>query len=220
MERPVTIGVVTVAHGEHYRAFLPAWAAAVSTVDRFPDAVTIVVDRLDCEHVSRAADVLGPEIVIVEIPRFEGRTPHVLANEAITFTPTDWICRLDVDDLLYPHAFTRLDDWPADVCAFGINMNGQHGLIPPRVTATDILASPHNLLFAGSPFRRSVWERTPGFRDIVYNDWGFWRDCARAGATFLPTDTIDYLYRLHGANTSSQIDHAHEILEMLRSEGT
>lgn len=220
MGSSATVGLVTVAHGDRYRAYLPEWARAVTELDRQPEAITVIVDRLDCDHVKEASDTLGDSLVVIEISSFNGRTPHVLANEAIRFTMTDWICRLDVDDLIYPHAFTPLDSWHADVCCFGLNMNGHHGLIPPRITAADVLRSPHNLLFAGSPFRRDLWQRTPGFQDIAYNDWAFWRACARVGATFLPTDTIDYFYRLDGENTSSKVDHAHEISEMLRIEGT
>jgi hypothetical protein len=215
----VTIGVVTVAYGEKYRRFLPQWAEAIANLQRPPDAVTIIVDHLDCPQVKTATDLLGANTAAVQIQDFTGNTPHVLANQAISITDTEWICRLDVDDLIYPHAFTRLDSWTTNVSCFGINVNNEHGLLPSPVTARDVLACPHNLLFAGSPFRRETWAATPGFLDIAYNDWAFWRACARIGATFHPTGTIDYFYRQHSQSTTSKVNHEEEIQHMLRSEG-
>jgi len=214
----VTIGIVTVAHGDTYRAFLPDWAAAVDALHRKPDAITIVTDSLNCQHLSEALDILDPDTVVIETKTPFKRHPQILANEAIDYTHTDWICKMDVDDLIYPHALTRLDDWTADVCAFGISVDGRHNLIPPHVTAHDVLTAPHNLLFAGSPFRRVMWEQTPGFQDLIYDDWLFWRSCAIAGATFLPSGTVDYLYRLHGSNSSVGVDHDAEMARVFRGD--
>lgn len=216
----MTIGVVTVAHGDRYRAFLPEWASAVAALERQPDAITIVTDDVSCPRLAIACDMLGSDCVAVEsMTRFE-RHPQILANEAIAITRTDWICKMDADDLIYRHALNYLDDWPADVCMFGINVNAERNLVPSPVTAEQILASPHNLLFAGSPFRRALWAKTPGFQDIVYDDWAFWRSCAKAGATFLPTGTIDYFYRLHGDNSSTNVDHVAEAARVFGSEGS
>lgn len=207
MERPVTVGVITVAYGEKYRGFLPEWAAAVAALDRKPDKITVVTDTV--EGLTEARAILPTMRAISSTTPFQHH-PQILANEAIAVTRTDWICKLDADDLIFPHALTPLDDWQADVCMFGISVNGERNLIPPPLTAGQVLASPHNLMFAGSPFRRAIWERTPGFQDMIYDDWAFWRACARAGATFHPTGTIDYLYRLHDGNASTGVDHATE----------
>ena len=216
----MTVGIVTVAHGDKYRAFLTEWATAVSLLERQPDAVTIITDDVFCRDLATACDILGPNCVAIETNTTFQQHPQILANEAIRETRTDWICKLDADDLIYPHALNPLDDWPTDICMFGISVNGERNLVPPPVTAQQVLASPHNLLFAGSPFRRDIWEQTPGFQDFVYDDWAFWRSCARAGATFQPTGTIDYLYRLHGGNSSLGVDHTAESARVFRSEGT
>lgn len=201
---------MTVAHGDLYRGFLPQWAEAVAALERQPDAVTIVTDDVFCPNLATACDMLGVDCIALEsLTQFE-RHPQVLANEAIAITRTEWICKLDADDLIYPHALNPLDDWQADVCMFGISVNGERNLVPPPLTAQQVLASPHNLMFAGSPFRRAIWERTPGFQDMVYDDWAFWRSCAQAGATFHPTGTIDYLYRQHDSNASTGVHHPTE----------
>jgi len=212
-----TIGIVTVAHGDKYRAFLPEWAVAVASLQRIPDAITIVTDNVLCRDLATACDMLGPNCAAIETGTTFKTHPQILANEGIQKTHTDWICKLDADDLIYPHALNPLDDWETDVCMFGINVNGERNLLPSPVTAQQILDSPHNLLFAGSPFRRDIWQQTPGFQDIVYDDWAFWRSCAHAGATFHPTGTIDYLYRMHGDNFSSKANHPIAALEVFQS---
>jgi hypothetical protein len=205
----MTVGVVTVAVGEMYLDRLETWATAVAQLNRQPDLITIVTDRMPRRYVEILDDLL-PQWQLVTSEKTWERHPQILVNDAIAMTDTEWICKMDADDQIFQHALNPLDNWPTDVCMFGISVNGERNLIPSPVTAQQVLESPHNPLFAGSPFRRAIYEQTLGFRDIIYDDWAFWRDCARAGATFQPTNTIDYLYLLHGGNSSLGVDHAAE----------
>jgi hypothetical protein len=214
---PATVGIVTVAVGETYQNFLPEWANAVSNLEKQPDQITVVVDYIAEKHVRMLDETLGSWQLLTSTTQWVNH-PQILANEAISITHTDWICKLDADDLIYPHALNPLNDCQDDVCAFGINVNGQYALIPRPFTAKQILESKDNLLFAGSPFRKSIWEKTPGFQDIIYDDWAFWRACARAKATFQTTGTIDYFYRLHEHNSSTGVSHAEESAQVLRRE--
>ena len=213
----MSIGIVTVAVGEAYQNFLPQWAIAVAHLATPPDQITIVVDHLPEHEIRMLNEILG-SWQLLTTPTKWVNNPQILANEAISITDTDWICKLDADDLIYPHALDTLKDCPADVCMFGINVNGKHEMIPPAVTAQQVLDSPHNLLFAGSPFRKTIWEKTAGFEDVIYDDWVFWRSCARAGATFQPTGTIDYLYRLHENNISTRVNHSKAYAEVFGRE--
>lgn len=213
----VSVGVVTVAVGDRYQMFLPRWAKAIKALERQPDEITIVVDTITTNKASIILDILpGASIIFANTPWKEH--PQILANDAIAKTYTTWICKMDVDDLIYPHALNVLDNWTSQVCCFGINVNGTRILIAPEVTAEEVLASPHNLLFAGSPFKRALWEETPGFQDFIYDDWAFWRDCARAGATFQSTGTVDYYYSLHGENSSLNVNHIDAIERMIEME--
>jgi hypothetical protein len=211
----MTVGVVTVAVGEIYLDRLETWATAVAQLNRRPDLVTVVTDRMPRRYVEILDDLL-PQWQLVTSERTWAHNPQVLANDAIAMTETDWICKMDADDMILSHAFDTIDDWRADVCMFGISVNGERNLISPPLTAMQVLESPDNLIFAGSPFRRAIWEQTPGFLDMIYDDWAFWRDCARAGAAFHPTGTIDYLYVLHGRNLSLGVDHAAESVRVFR----
>jgi hypothetical protein len=98
-----TIGIVTVAHGDKYRAFLPEWAVAVASLQRIPDAITIVTDNVLCRDLATACDMLGPNCAAIETGTTFKTHPQILANEGIQKTHTDWICKLDADDLIYPH---------------------------------------------------------------------------------------------------------------------
>lgn len=207
----MTVAVVTVAVGDTYRAFLTEWAHAVADLETPPDEVVIVTDRIT-NGVLEAVDITGGT-AIASTTTWRHH-PQILANEAIRETSTDWVCKMDVDDIIYPHALNPIPDTVEDVLCFGITYCGLT-LIPPATTANQILAATGNLLFAGSPFRRSVFDQTAGFRDMVYDDWAFWRETARAGATYQPTRTADYDYRMHGANASTRINRQDETRKAL-----
>jgi hypothetical protein len=202
----MTIGVVTVAYGDTYRAFLPEWAQAIGALHTQPNQVTIATDFIAPEIADLVAEHL-PQAIWVISPRVPIHHPQVLVNDAIGLTRTDWICKMDVDDIIYPHALDAMDDLPCDVFMFGICLQG-HDMLPNNVTGEQVLDCDENLVFSGSPFRRWLWEANQ-YRDMIYEDWAFWRDAARAGAKFFPSWTIDYEYRLHGDNISTGCDDAY-----------
>lgn len=213
-----TVAIVTVAVGRAYQAFLPEWAASVAELDRQPDRVVIVVDSLSVV-LRRQIRVLLPNVEVVRNATRWRHHPQVLVNKAIQALDTDWVCKLDVDDLILPHAFNTLDDWSADVRMFGIRLLGGREACPPLLTADQILNSRHNLLYAASPFRRSVWTRTSGFRDMVFDDWAFWREVAAQGATFEPSGQPDYFYRQHDKSATSHCDESIERAKVFEVTG-
>lgn len=199
----MSVGVVTVAVGSEYQNYLPEWASAVAALSRRPNEVHIVVDRLP-RTTRREVEEILPNVRVVRSARRWEIHPQVLANDGIAQLHTEWVCKLDADDLILPHAFDRLDSVAADVLAFGISIDGERDYKPNDLH--NVRDSPNNLLFAGSPFRRWVWEVSAGFRDMVYDDWAFWREAAHNGATFESSGTVDYIYRLHNTNASLNCD--------------
>jgi hypothetical protein len=199
----MTIGVVSVAYGEKYRAFVPRWMRAITALETKPDKVLIITDDVrDC--IDQLGDVHLDSVVFKQAHRTFTRHPQYLVNEAIQDVRTDWICKMDIDDLIYPHALNNLDRCDADVYMFGISYMGQW--LPARpVNAYTILTTMHNLVFSCSPFRRWVWEKSP-YKDILCEDWAFWVDAARNNAKFQPSSTIDYEYVQHGDNISLDAD--------------
>lgn len=202
----MTIGVVTVAIGEKYRAFLPRWMRAVTMLERQPERVMIVTDDVP-SAIAGLGDVYLSSAVFKQAHGTYTHHPQVLVNEAIASVDTEWVCKMDVDDVIFPHALNNLDRTDADVYMFGIQLAGQW--LPARhTTRADILKTPHNLVFSGSPYRRWVWEAAP-YQDMVCEDWMFWLDAARNGARFQASPDIDYEYVLHGDNITLQVDQGH-----------
>lgn len=196
---------MTVAYGEKYHKFVPEWVDHVAALQRPADQVAIACDTLPENIVEHATKKLGKKLHIIYSDTKFKHHPQYLVNDAIDRTYTEWICKMDVDDLIYPYALNGVVAEACDVFMFGINLNNQQLLYPQNVKAAHVLQSPHNLVFSGSPFRRWVWSASP-FKDMIYEDWAFWREAAKRSAHFKPSNRIDYYYRLHGANISLHCD--------------
>lgn len=194
MGRPVTVGVVTVATGT-YKRFLPDWISSVNNLTTQPDLVVIVTDDPGIEHAGT---------VLVQAEGTYQHHPQVFVNQGITVMDTDYVVKLDVDDVFLPCALDGLGEHGTDIIGLGIRL-GQTDMPSRITTANEILTSRENLLFSGSAFTRRVWERNP-FRDMIYEDWAFWIESAKHGATFSATGRVDYEYRLHGGNISLTAD--------------
>jgi hypothetical protein len=139
--------------------------------------------------------------------------PQFLVNTAITVTKCDWIVKLDVDDLILPHALNSVKTCRADVLNFGYQINGNDH-VSRVVTPEEIVSRSSNEISSCSPFRRKLWERNK-FLDMVFDDWGFWFQAARDGATFAATGTVDYLYRVHPEQITRRFDSAQCRAEVL-----
>lgn len=202
----MSIGLVAVAYGEKYRAFLPRWMRAVTALETQPDQIMVVTDDIP-SALATLGDVHLSSTIFKQGHGTFHTHPQVLVNEAIQAVRTDWICKMDIDDIIFPHALNALDEArDCDVWMFGIQLSGQW--LPARhVTRADVLRSPHNLVFSGSPFRRWVWERSQ-YRDMICEDWRFWIDAARNGARFRASPTIDYEYVIHDHNITLRVDMA------------
>lgn len=205
MGLPVTIGIVTVAVGETYLKFLPQWAKAVSNLERKPDQITIVTDHMPEQYVQILDETLESWQLLTSKTTWVNH-PQILANEAISITHTDWICKIDADDIILPRAFNKIDTCTGDVYMFGLAVNSERPYIPAPITADKLLSLNFNPLTAASPFRKKIWENSTGFQDMIYDDWRFWRETAQQNPTYKASGKIDYLYRLADYNASMKCD--------------
>jgi len=196
-----TIGIVAVCVND-YGPFLTPWANAVASLTVKPSQVTVITDATD----TAAAREALPNLNLIQPTRTWQHHPQVLVNDAIAETSTDWICKMDIDDLIYPHALNHLNNHPTDVLCFGIQ-HGERSLPARPVTGGLVLFAPHNLVNSGSPYRRWVWE-AGHYRDMIFEDWAFWIDAAANAAKFAPSSTIDYEYAIHGSQVSENCDTA------------
>lgn len=202
----MTIGVVTVAVGEKYQAMLPRWAESVAALNTPPSEVCIVVDTIPSSLARQIQDIL-PNLSIMLSNRPWRYHPQILANDGIGRTFTNWICKMDVDDLLLPHAFDHVEETPCDVYCFGISHRGRN-LYGQSPTAHEVLTREANYVFSGSPYRRALWVGNE-YRDMIFEDWAFWLGCARQTRRFAHTGTIDYIYTTHPDQISARADEAY-----------
>ena len=202
----MTIGVVTVAVGEKYQAMLPRWAEAVTTLNTPPDEVCIVVDTIPSPLARQIQDMI-PNLSIMISDRPWRYHPQILANDGIGRTFTNWICKMDVDDLLLPHALDHVEETPCDVYCFGISHIGRN-LYGQSPTAHEVLNREANYVFSGSPYRRALWVGNE-YRDMIFEDWAFWVGCAKRGAIFQSSNSIDYVYSEHEGQISRGVNEAY-----------
>lgn len=198
----MTIGIVASVYGSAYYKFVLPWVARISCLNRQPDRVTIAHDGIPDKYRDAAGELLEVEWVRSDIAfRLH---PQVNVNAAIKITETDWIAKVDIDDLLFAHALDEINDSLADVVNFGYRIGDTD--CPSRVvSAHEVLQKNNNAIGSCSPFRRWIWETNP-FEDVRFDDWRFWIKAARAGAAFTATGRTDYIYRVHPDQISRRID--------------
>ena len=203
----MTVGVVTVAVGKQYLDMLERWATSVASLERKPDSVTIATDEMPQEYIEIVNRIL-PEwkLVISEHPTETHCQIFEYFNDAIAVTDTDWICKLDVDDVIYPHALNALDYVKEDVYCFGIKIDDKSVSARP-VTADEVLNLDENLIYSNSPFRRQLWTENH-YSKVVHNDWVFWVGCAAQNATFAASPNIDYKYKQSQSSYDDEVGRA------------
>lgn len=205
----MTIAVVATCVGTPYHQFLNEWIDAIMALERRPDEVVVSTDLVEEETTL-------PNGLIRYIPvTQESKNGHwgSAVNEAIAMTTSDWICKVDIDDLILPHALNELDSCKADVYSFGLKY-GEQNLYAPYVNAEIILNHRSDPgIFSNSPYRRSVWEANP-YEDIVYGDAVFWYAAAIKNATFAISSNIDYIYRIHDGQVTKRTDHFESMASM------
>lgn len=193
------------AYGDYYRQFITKWCESVYKLETFPDDIVIVTDDIEDAN-KKIPENIKNFIKVIHSKSTSMRHPQFLVNDAISVTETEWVCKMDIDDIILPHAFNKLSATESDVYMFGAQPSWQENPWPARdVSTLDVYKSNTNLVLSGSPFRRWIWEKSP-FKNITYGDWVFWFEAAKNKAKFFPSSTIDYIYVAHGGNITSNIN--------------
>ena len=197
----MTVGIVASVYGSAYHKFVLPGVARISSLNRQPDRVTIAHDGIPAKYRDAVAELLEVEWIYSDLSY--NYHPQVNINAAISVTETDWIAKVDIDDLLLPHALDGINDSLADVVNFGYRI-GDTDCPSREVSADYVMLKINNPIGSCSPFRRWIWEANP-FEDVRFDDWRFWIKAARAGATFSATGRTDYIYRVHPDQISRRI---------------
>lgn len=140
-----------------------------------------------------------PEWLIEVDEDGDGPVPHL--NRLADKVDTDWLFRLDDDDLIDPDHFEILADyltddydivysWPRVVPAGPDGANWLQVVMPlPTLEGRNFIAS-------AAAVRVSMWRELGGLRDVVDEDHDFWIRAWRAGARFRCVPRVTWTYRM------------------------
>lgn len=205
----IDLAVVTAAWGS-YGKYLPEWLDSIANQTVLPSQVVIVncgVETLaGVRPRLKALAARGVKTILTRKRLVSGMGEAM--NRAVAKTDTEWVIRLDADDLLLPHAIEDVAALApaADVVCIGAIRDGKEVLFP-NTSAEWILAGRQGSM-SPSAFRRSFWEQHPY---IEHNDWiesAFWVGLAHLDARFVPTPRAGFVYRQHEDSHSHTISKA------------
>lgn len=217
--KQVSVSLATVVIGSAYHKFVENWCHAVRRLNTLPEQVLIVTDKP--ESVRRAAGDL-PITIVKRTGGFKYH-PVSLLDGPIRDLSSEWICKMDIDDRIRPQAFDQLGQTSEDVYIFGIKYQGPTSgtepieILAPKSCAKEILERRTNPVSSGSPYRRWLLAGAR-YRDMIYEDWAFWIDCAKQNAKFKSSVTIDYDYFRHQHNLTSTTEDAFWRRQVMRLE--
>jgi O-antigen biosynthesis protein len=202
-------------------------AQAVESVlaQTFQDLEVIVVEGGSSDPESRRLvaqlDRPGTRVLLQSTRHRQGAN----RNFGISQARGKYICCLDADDLLRPtyieKAVFLLERHGYDVASCGLERFGDRSEIAHMLQRPDLeTLLDGNQVLTCAVFRRALWERSGGFRDVdpavtgyVYEDWAFWVRLAALGARFINMDRDPLLlYRTH----RSSVSHGKDVLPMDR----
>ena len=212
-EREKLFSVLTVSIG--YNHFLKEWADAVSKLNVKPDEILIGVDNID----SKLKKYIENKLVKIKWISLEKRNVKHFGeyyNEVINEVESEWVCKIDADDLILREAYDELHRVEEDIFAFGCtsSLTGKKSVPPLNLSPIKILESTTNLLSSLSPFRKKVW-LVNKFKDYYFDDWTFWVDAASSGFTFASSNKSNYIYRDHKMQATKKIDKLREESKIL-----
>lgn len=171
----------------------------------------IVVDDRSTDASRQIAERFSPAVKVVSA---EGTGASAARNQASAISSGAFLQYLDADDLLEPHALSSrvealhrtgadfaISDWQRVVGGGGAWRDGRvERSTPPAGMPLDVAvlrgywAPPAAILY-----RRTIWERTEGWRDTlpVIQDARFLLDAARIGGRVTTVPGVGARYRQH-----------------------
>lgn len=192
-----------------YGKYLKEWAESIAGLNTKPARVCLVTHGIPTEEAQgkQAVAIInaaGVEALHKHVP--ERLDFGVARNMAVAMSETEWVMHFDCDDTLMPHAMEDIAALApqADVVALGYERSGDLAAGPSNKrriysSTTGLQALDAAAPCSGvSPFRRSLWERSP-YRTDMKGAWdtALWIGFARLGARFRATKRPCFWYRQH-----------------------
>jgi hypothetical protein len=132
--------------------------------------------------------------------------PAHTVNALAATVETEWLFRLDDDDLLDPDHVEVLSRWlasDADIVYTWCRVEGgenenQFQIAPNNVRGggwADLLEV--NWIPCSAAVRTDFWHELGGLRDVPEEDWDFWKRAYDEGATFSCVPAVTWTYRMN-----------------------
>jgi len=193
----LTLSICTSVWGGHGR-FLGDWTRSIAAQSSRP-AEVVIAELGDCRaEADRAAAALRRIGVrtFVASHRYVGMGEA--RNVAVAASSGEWVMHLDADDMLLPGALAGVAPLfeRCDVVSLGARYANGRVRTFPHVSSRDLLAGRVGC-FSCSPYRRSLWERSPYPTEPLFVDRMLWLRFAQLGARFVGTRWPGFLYRQH-----------------------
>lgn len=131
-------------------------------------------------------------------------------NIGISQAKYDYIICLDADDILNPEIKDIVPT--TDIVAIGVqHFEARNDIqLPPENITLEMLLQ-NNQMPVSSPFSKEIWRKVGGFDGTIkgYEDWKFWIDCLKLGATISSVRKPLLNYRIHanGRNVEAVRNH-------------
>jgi hypothetical protein len=125
-----------------------------------------------------------------------------MRNAALEIATTDWFVPADLDDMPLPGYIAGLNaDYDIHSFALSIGNNVYQGMPWHWENAFD--ANGENPMVSCSAYKTELGKKVR-YRDVGWEDWAFWLDMKKAGATVFWDDTIRYTYTRPPGSLSQQ----------------
>jgi glycosyltransferase involved in cell wall biosynthesis len=137
----------------------------------------------------------------------------VARNTGIKLAKYDYIICLDADDTINPEIRDIIPT--SDILAIGVqHFEGRNDIQLPPDNITLEQLKQNNLMPVSSPFSKKIWEKVGGFREDLsgYEDWAYWIDCLKLGATISSIRKPLLNYRIHANSRNVEAVRNHKEL--------
>jgi hypothetical protein len=173
--------------GDTHNHFVADWAAAIEALDPAPADVVIAT------HPDRPANIRHLPYRILELPDC-GQDVRFL-NQIVKTIDTKWVAECDIDDRLYPDAFTHLEAADGfDVCANSIRLNTDGTVHRSRPEGFRTSPS-QNWVTVNSYYTRAAFDKVGGYpADVPWHDWALWWKFHVHGMRWFHTPGVQMLY--------------------------
>ncbi len=211
--RAETLSVVVVSH--NYGRFLAEALESIGTQSRLPDEVVIVDDASTDETSAVAARWVADTPFGVYLRNEERLGPAATFNLGFERAVGDLVVKLDADDRFSAGYLERLEQGivgtGADIAYSGVRLFGAESRVIParRFDRRELMRE--NYINGSAMMRRSVWERTGGFRPeldgLGLEDWELFVNAVSHGSRAVPVEDCWLEYRRHVNGSRNTVSH-------------